>query len=80
MYVLGKVLGVLRVCLRVLRVCLRGAPPTRRGREALRVAGSFEECPAPTGGGRRDGDPGRGGLQGARPRAWQLGGPASRGL
>eukprot|EP00976_Prorocentrum_cordatum_P063661 1177172-Prorocentrum_minimum.AAC.2 len=28
----------------------------------------------------REGDPGRGGLQGARPRAWQLGGPASRGL
>eukprot|EP00976_Prorocentrum_cordatum_P114488 1195855-Prorocentrum_minimum.AAC.7 len=24
--------------------------------------------------------PGRGGLQGARPRTWQLGGPASRGL
>eukprot|EP00959_Pyramimonas_sp_CCMP1952_P117084 2447450-Pyramimonas_sp.AAC.1 len=24
--------------------------------------------------------PGRGGLQGARPRAWQLGGPTSRGL
>eukprot|EP00976_Prorocentrum_cordatum_P077486 1182711-Prorocentrum_minimum.AAC.3 len=29
---------------------------------------------------RREGDLGRGGLQGARPRAWQLGGPASRGL
>eukprot|EP00959_Pyramimonas_sp_CCMP1952_P272783 5702577-Pyramimonas_sp.AAC.1 len=25
----------------------------------------------------REGDPGRGGLQGARPRAWHLGGPAS---
>eukprot|EP00976_Prorocentrum_cordatum_P117755 1196357-Prorocentrum_minimum.AAC.1 len=29
---------------------------------------------------RREGDPGRGGLQGTRPRAGQLGGPASRGL
>eukprot|EP00976_Prorocentrum_cordatum_P088536 1187346-Prorocentrum_minimum.AAC.2 len=28
----------------------------------------------------REGDPGRGGLQGARPRAGQLGGPASHGL
>eukprot|EP00976_Prorocentrum_cordatum_P112370 1195520-Prorocentrum_minimum.AAC.3 len=28
----------------------------------------------------REGDPGGGGLQGTRPRAWQLGGPASRGL
>eukprot|EP00976_Prorocentrum_cordatum_P108312 1194817-Prorocentrum_minimum.AAC.2 len=28
----------------------------------------------------REGDPGRGGLQGARPCAWQLGGPASRSL
>eukprot|EP00976_Prorocentrum_cordatum_P085135 1185941-Prorocentrum_minimum.AAC.1 len=28
----------------------------------------------------REGDPGRGGLQGTRPRAGQLGGPASRGL
>eukprot|EP00959_Pyramimonas_sp_CCMP1952_P204806 4282737-Pyramimonas_sp.AAC.1 len=28
---------------------------------------------------RREGDPGRGGLQGTRPRAGQLGGPASRG-
>ena len=27
-----------------------------------------------------EGDPGRGGLQGTRPRAGQLGGPASRGL
>eukprot|EP00976_Prorocentrum_cordatum_P104299 1193824-Prorocentrum_minimum.AAC.1 len=27
-----------------------------------------------------EGDPGGGGLQGTRPRAWQLGGPASRGL
>eukprot|EP00959_Pyramimonas_sp_CCMP1952_P429324 8991556-Pyramimonas_sp.AAC.2 len=29
---------------------------------------------------RREGDPGGGGLQGTRPSAWQLGGPASRGL
>eukprot|EP00976_Prorocentrum_cordatum_P070799 1180073-Prorocentrum_minimum.AAC.1 len=29
---------------------------------------------------KEEGDPGRGGLQGTRPRAGQLGGPASRGL
>eukprot|EP00959_Pyramimonas_sp_CCMP1952_P390410 8180967-Pyramimonas_sp.AAC.1 len=29
---------------------------------------------------QEEGDPGRGGLQGTRPRAGQLGGPASRGL
>eukprot|EP00959_Pyramimonas_sp_CCMP1952_P431032 9027495-Pyramimonas_sp.AAC.1 len=30
--------------------------------------------------GGREGDPSGGGLQGTRPRAWQLGGPTSRGL
>eukprot|EP00976_Prorocentrum_cordatum_P077922 1182883-Prorocentrum_minimum.AAC.2 len=65
----GEVHGVGRVCCGIL---------PRRGPTG-RLPSGDPPPPLPSSL-AREGDPGRGGLQGARPRAWQLGGPASRGL
>eukprot|EP00959_Pyramimonas_sp_CCMP1952_P358034 7496621-Pyramimonas_sp.AAC.1 len=59
-------------------VCGRG--PVRRKFQAQRMFKTLKTCERATAFERREGDPGRGGLQGTRPRAGQLGGPASRGL
>eukprot|EP00959_Pyramimonas_sp_CCMP1952_P442635 9266113-Pyramimonas_sp.AAC.1 len=52
----------------------------RRGQSRRGNGGDSNRCAKPSTAAQREGDPGRGGLQGTRPRTGQLGGPASRGL